>query len=235
MSKSITVAILDDHQAIIDGYLYRLKNAHDIEVAATLLYGEELELALMNQKIDLLLLDLQVPIGPENPNPFPILHELPRLLQTYPALDVLVISMHAQPALIQAVMQAGASGYILKEDMAAFRELASVIRSVTNQGIYLSPAAFHALSKGKTGDIAQPLSPRQLEALSLCTAYPDASTAELASMMEIAHSTFRNLLSGIYVKLNVRNRASAVLKAEQVGLTLPKPVTTNFSFDESPK
>jgi two-component system nitrate/nitrite response regulator NarL len=233
MIKPIHVAILDDHQAIIDGYLYRLKNAHDIEVTATLLYGEELEPALMSQAVDLLLLDLQVPIGPNNPNPFPILHELPRLLQTYPGLDVLVISMHAQPALIQAVMEAGASGYILKEDMAAFRELASVIHSVTNQGIYLSPAAFQALSKRKTGDFAQPLSPRQLEALSLCAAYPDASMAELADKMEIAHSTFRNLLSGAYVKLSVRNRASAVLKAEQMGLTPPKPITTSLSFDES--
>jgi len=233
MGKPIRVAILDDHQAIIDGYLYRLKSAHDIEVTATMLYGEELEPALMSQKIDLLLLDLQVPIGPGNPNPFPILHELPRLLQAHPALDVLVISMHAQPALIQAVMEAGASGYILKEDMAAFRELASVIRSVTNQGIYLSPAAFQALSKRKNGDIAQPLSPRQLQALSLCAAYPDASTAELAEKMEIAHSTFRNLLSGTYVKLNVRNRASAVLRAEQIGLMPPKPITSSRNFDES--
>jgi two-component system nitrate/nitrite response regulator NarL len=233
MSKPIRVAILDDHQAIIDGYLYRLKNAHDIEVTATLLFGEELESALLNQKVDILLLDLQVPIGPSNPNPFPILHELPRLLQTYPELDVLVISMHAQPALIQAVMEAGASGYILKEDMAAFRELASVIRSINNQGIYLSPAAFHALSKRKTGDFSQPLSPRQLEALSLCAAYPDASTAELANKMGIAHSTFRNLLSGIYVKLNVRSRASAVLKAEQMGLTPPKLTTSNLSFEDS--
>jgi two-component system, NarL family, nitrate/nitrite response regulator NarL len=233
MGKMIRVAILDDHQAIIDGYLYRLKSAHDIEVTATMLYGEELEPALLSQKVDLLLLDLQVPIGPGNPNPFPILHELPRLLQAHPALDVLVISMHAQPALIQAVMEAGASGYILKEDMAAFRELASVIRSVTKQGIYLSPAAFQALSKRKNGDIAQPLSPRQLEALSLCAAYPDASTAELAEKMEIAHSTFRNLLSGIYVKLNVRNRASAVLRAEQIGLTPPKLITSSRNFDES--
>src|SRR5512139_1029232 len=109
MVNKIRVAILDDHQAIIDGYLYRIKNALDIEIVAALLYGEELEKTLSAQAVDLLLLDLQVPISPDNSNPFPILHELPHLLQAYPALSVLVISMHAQPALIQSVMEAGAS------------------------------------------------------------------------------------------------------------------------------
>jgi two-component system nitrate/nitrite response regulator NarL len=40
MSKKIRVAILDDHQSIVDGYLYRLQNAPDIEVVATAVYGE---------------------------------------------------------------------------------------------------------------------------------------------------------------------------------------------------
>jgi two-component system, NarL family, nitrate/nitrite response regulator NarL len=221
MSGKIRVAVLDDHQAIIDGYLYRLRTALDIEVVATILFGEELEPALAKQAVDILLLDLQVPISPDNPNPFPILYELPRLLETYPDLNVLVISMHAQPALIQAVMDAGVSGFVVKEDVAAFRELASVIRSVSKQGIYLSPVAYKALNNRRMGDFNQPLSARQLEALSLCAAYPDASTAQLAHSMDISHSTFRNLLSGAYIKMNVRNRAAAILKAQQIGLIPP--------------
>ena len=225
MVKKIRVAILDDHQAIIDGYLYRIKSALDIEIVAALLYGEDLEKTLSDQAVDLLLLDLQVPISPDNPNPFPVLHELPRLLQAYPSLSVLVISMHAQPALIQSVMEAGASGYILKDDVTAFRELAGIIRSVAGQGIYLSPGAYQALRKRKNGESIHTLSARQLEALSLCAAYPDASTAELAPKMNISHSTFRNLLSGAYIKLNVRNRTAAVLKAEQTGLLPPRTMS----------
>lgn len=221
MIPQIRVAILDDHQAIIDGYQYRLRNATDIEVTATLLFGEDLEPALAANPVDILLLDIQVPISADNPNPYPVLFELPRLLQMYPNMDILIISMHAQPALIQALMEAGASGYILKEDMTTFRELAAVIRSVTHQGIYLSPAAFQALQHRRSGDLQQPLSPRQLEALSLCAAYPDTSTAELAIRMEISHSTLRNLLSGAYLKLGVRTRASAILKAQQMGLLPP--------------
>lgn len=227
MNNKIRVAVLDDHQAIIDGYLYRLRNAPDIAVEETLLFGEELEAALARQTIDVLLLDLQVPISPDNPNPFPVLHELPRLLEAYPKLDVLVISMHAQPALIQAVMEAGASGYILKDDVSTFRDLASVIRSVANQGIYLSPAAYQALNTRRASESAKPLSPRQLEAISLCAAYPGASTADLAVMMDISHSTFRNLLSGAYIKMDVPNRTAAIIKAQQSGL-IP-PGSTNSS------
>ncbi len=228
MKNKIRVAILDDHQAIIDGYSYRLKSAPDIEVTATLMYGEDLEPTLANQPIDVLLLDLQVPISPENSNPFPILYELPRLQETYPELDILIISMHAQPALIQAIMETGVSGYILKEDMAAFRDLDSVIRSVARHGIYLSPAAFQALGMRKTDSFTQPLSARQLEALSLCAAYPDVNTAELAAKMEISHSTLRNLLSGAYIKMNVRNRTAAILKAQQMGLIPPVGSTQTF-------
>lgn len=221
MNNKIRVVILDDHQAIIDGYLYRLRNAPDIEVEAALLFGEELDAALAQHAADVLLLDLQVPISSDNPNPFPILHELPRLLEAYPKLDVLVVTMHAQPALIQAVMEAGASGYILKDDVSSFRDLASVIRSVASQGIYLSPAAYQALNARRVHESAKLLSPRQLEAISLCAAYPGASTAELATMMEISHSTFRNLLSGAYIKFGVPNRISAVFKAQQTGLIPP--------------
>jgi two-component system, NarL family, nitrate/nitrite response regulator NarL len=226
MAHKIRVGILDDHQAIIDGYLYRLGAAPDIEVVTTLLFGEELEPVLARQPIDLLLLDLQVPISPVNPNPFPILHLLPRLLESYPELDILVISMHARPALIQAVMEAGASGYILKDDVSTFRDLISVIRSVSSQGIYLSPAAYQALNNRSASEGEKPLSVRQLEALSLCAAYPDASTAELAIKMQISHSTLRNLLSGAYIKMKVRNRTAAIIKAQQSGLIPPSFTNT---------
>ncbi len=174
MIPQIRVAILDDHQAIIDGYQYRLRNATDIEVTATLLFGEDLEPALAANPVDILLLDIQVPISPGNPNPYPVLFELPRLLQMYPNMDILIISMHAQPALIQALMEAGASGYILKEDMTTFRELAAVIRSVAHQGIYLSPAAFQALQHRRSGDLqttAQPPPARSPVALRCLSRY----------------------------------------------------------------
>jgi DNA-binding CsgD family transcriptional regulator len=65
------------------------------------------------------------------------------------------------------------------------------------------------------------LSIRQLQALSLCAAYPDALTTDLSKEMAIANSTFRNLLSGAYIKLNVHTRAAAIAKAQSLGIITP--------------
>jgi two-component system nitrate/nitrite response regulator NarL len=221
MAGKTKIAILDDHQGIIDGYLYRLGGESDIEVVATALYGDELEPMLAAHPVDVLILDVSVASSKENSNPFPILHQIPRLLQTYTSLSILVISMHAQQTLINAIMEAGASGYILKDDQASIRELASVIRTIAGGGVHLSQLAYQQLLKRHTGELGQPLSNRQLQALSLCAANPDANTSELAKMMDIAHSSMRNLLSGSYLKLKVRTRAAAVLKARQMGLISP--------------
>ncbi len=222
MNDKIRVAILDDHQGIIDGYLYRLGSAQDIEVVATILFGEDLEEKLARQPVDVLVLDVQIPTSPINPNPYPILYMIPRMLELYPDMVVLVISMHTQRTLINAVMESGASGYIVKDDQATIRELPSVIRTVAGGSIYMSQYAYQELKRSRTGALLQPLSPRQLEALSMCATYPDASTDELSQMMNIANSTLRNLLSGAYLKMNVRSKAAAIAKARQLGLITPE-------------
>jgi len=223
----IRIAILDDHQGIIDGYIYRLSNVQDMEVVFTLSYGEALEPMLVQQPVDVLLLDVSVPTGPQNANPYPILHLIPKLLQTYPNLEVLVISMYSHRALISSIMEAGASGFILKDDQQAIRELAAIIRLVAHGGIHLSQKAHQELMK-RSASLSQPLSNRQTEALSLCAAYPEADTAYLAQQMGVANSTIRNLLSGAYLKLNVRNRAAAVSKARQMGLIAPESPPYKF-------
>ena len=228
MKDKIRVAILDDHQGIIDGYLYRLGGAPDIEVVATILFGEDLEPTLARNPVDVLVLDVQIPTSPTNPNPFPILYIIPRLLEIYHNLVVVVISMHTQRTLINAVMEAGASGYVVKDDQATIRELASVIRTVAGGSIYMSQYAYQELKKSRTGALLQPLSPRQLEALSMCAAFPDASSAELCQMMNIANSTLRNLLSGAYLKLNVRSKAAAIARARQMGLITPEKPTSDI-------
>jgi two-component system nitrate/nitrite response regulator NarL len=221
MDQKIRVAILDDHQGIIDGYLYRLSNAEDIEVVATMTYGEELEPTLDAHLVDVLLLDVQVPINQHNNNPFPILYLIPKLLQHHPTLNILVISMHHQRTLINSMMESGASGFILKDDKDKIKNLDQVIRDITNGEIILSDQAYQQLRKRRKDQVSKLLSRREIEALSLCAAYPDLGTAQLAKSMGIAHSTLRNLLSGAYLKLNVRNRTAAVAKAHQLDLLAP--------------
>jgi DNA-binding NarL/FixJ family response regulator len=222
MNKKIQVTILDDHQNIIDGYVFRLSANPQLEVAATIGFGEELEPTLAEHPTDVLLLDVNVPTSAKNPNPYPILYAIPKLLQTYAGLNILVISMYAERGLIRAVMESGASGYILKDDQATARDLGSVVLSVAGGGIYFSQKAHELYSKhlSRESDL---LTVRQLEALSLCASYPNNTTAVLANMMTVSNSTVRNLLSAAYLKLDVNNRAAAIAKAQQLGLITSSP------------
>ncbi len=219
MCEKIRVAILDDHQSIIDGYIYRLSGTREVEVVATANFGEELEAMLDNNDVDVLLLDVLVPTSADSPNPYPILHLIPRLLQAYPDLVILVLSMHAQRALIRAVVEAGASGYLLKDDPSAVQELGSIIRSVAGGGIHFSQQAHQLLLRNNTEEDV--LTPRQREALSLAAAYPNLTSSEIADRLGVAQSTVRNLLSSAYLRLGVRNRSAAVTKARQLGLITP--------------
>ena len=225
MPKKIRVTILDDHQTIVDGYHLRLDASPRVEVVATIHHGDELKETLKKHPTDVLLLDVGVPASAENPNPYPILYVIPALLQEYPDLAILVVSMHAERNLIRAIMEAGASGYILKEDQAILRDLENVIVSVSSGGIHLSKQAKEAILRSDESRRDSLLAKRQLEALSLCLSYPDSSTAELAKKMSISNSTVRNLLSGAYIKLGVHNRIAAVSKARQMGLISPEPPT----------
>lgn len=224
MSEMIRVTILDDHQSIVDGYRFRLGTSERVQVVAAIGFGDELEPTLEKYPTDVLLLDIGVPASADNLNPYPILHVIPSLLQKYPNLVILVISMHAERSLIRAVMDAGSSGYILKDDRTTLRDLENVVISVASGGIYLSRDVNEVLLRAGTGEIDL-LSRRQREALSLCLAYPDSTTADLAKMMSITNSTIRNLLSGAYIKLGVRTRIAAVSKARQLGLITPEPTT----------
>ena len=221
MDKKVRVTILDDHQSIIDGYMFRLGTNPQIEVAATIGFGEELEPTLAKNPTDVLLLDVNVPTSADNLNPYPILHVIPKLLQAHPQLEILVISMHAERGLIRAVMDAGASGYILKDDQATAKDLGSVVLSVAGGGIYFSQLAHQLYARHLSNEGRDVLSPRQLEVLSLSTAYPGDSTADLAEKMSVSNSTVRNLLSDSYIKLGVRNRTAAIARARQLGLITP--------------
>jgi DNA-binding NarL/FixJ family response regulator len=211
---------LDDHQSTIDGYIFRLSNSPNIEVVATASYGEELGPMVESSQLDLLLLDVSVPTSPENSSPYPILHEIPKLLQKHTELDILIISMHNQRTLIKAVMETGASGYILKDDRKSILKLGEVITSVASGGVYFSQQSYKLISENN-GNNSPNLTKRQKEVLSLCASRPNSTTAEIAGKLDILPSTVRNLLSSSYLRLEVTNRTAAILKARELGLITP--------------
>lgn len=219
MPVKIRLAILEDHQSVIDGYLYRLGEAAEVEVVATAFFGTELECLLAQQPVDVLLLDVGVRTAPDDPTPYPVLDTIPHLIETYAHLSILVVSMYAESFLVASVISAGASGYIVKEDQAAIQDLARVIQVISGGGVYFSQTAHNQYLKYKTGE--PPLTPRQMAVLSLCAANPDLNANAVAQELKVSHSTVRNLLAGAYARLGVHNRAAAILKARQLGLIGP--------------
>jgi two-component system response regulator NreC len=220
MLTKIRVAILDDHQSIIDGFTYRLSMDPEIQIVSTALFGEELEPMIASNPVDVLILDVSVPNSQEDHNPYPVLHTIPGLLKKYPGLNILVISMFTQRSLIEALINAGICGYILKDDQTSIQQLDKIVRQVANGGIYFSEGATW---ESKAGNPDAILTPRQLEALSLCASHPDGDTVLLANELGVTGSTLRNLLSGSYLRLGVRTRAAAIAKAHQLGIIPVKP------------
>ena len=216
MSETIRVAILEDHPAIADGYKYYLQGETDIQLVATIEVGEDLpKLLEAEAPIHVLILDVGVPTSHENSTPYPILYLLPLLLQNNPNLNILVISMHKEHVLIKALIDAGASGYVFKDDRETLLKFSSVIRMIATGGIYFSRDAHKIIMRQSSKK--QLLSPRQMEVLSLCAAYPEKTTAELADLLAVANATVRNTLSVLYMRLGVRGRAAALAKAREMG------------------
>jgi two-component system response regulator NreC len=215
MLPQIRVAILDDHQSIIDGFTYRLSMDPRIQIVGTAIYGEALEPMIADKEVDVLLLDVSVPNSPEDHNPYPVLHFIPHLLEKYINLNILIISMFTQHSLIDALVNTGISGYIFKDDQVSIQKLDKVVEIIANGGIYFSQGAYREPQEAQADSL---LTPRQLEALSLCASFPDGDTIALAGNLGITGSTLRNLLSGAYLRLGVRTRAAAIARAQQLGI-----------------
>lgn len=79
--NKIRVAILDYHQGIIDGYLFRLEQAPDIEVVATATYGGMMDSILAQHHPDVVILDVFVPTSAEDASYFPVMQTLSRWLR----------------------------------------------------------------------------------------------------------------------------------------------------------
>ncbi len=212
----INVAILEDHQSTIDGYQLRLSEHPGTDVVASCLFSEGLFDMLERNPIDVLILDINVPISKDNRNIQPIHQLITGLKAGFPELIILVISMHAQRTMIKTILKAGTSGYILKDDYDSIRNLGKIVETLAEGGTFMSNRVRDIFFNGHANDFL--LTQRELEVLSICAAYADESTAELAERLDVANSTVRNFLHKIYIKLQVHGRAAAILKAQEIGI-----------------
>lgn len=220
MTAAIQVGILEDHIATATGYKALLEANPKLEICWSGQYYSDVEPNLKEHKTDVLILDVGVDNSPTDPNPFPILHVIPYLLERYNEMAILIISMYNRRALIKATQQVGAVGYILKDDFVSFENLDEIIIAVAEGGIYYSPEAEKLLAH-PTEDTPV-LTTRQSEILSYLASAPSLTTGQLAKKLNLAPSTIRNHLSDAYIRLGVKRLPSAIARARKLGLIVPE-------------
>jgi two-component system nitrate/nitrite response regulator NarL len=213
---------LEDHQGIIDGYVLRLKEEPSLQIVGIARYADELDPMLAENPTDILIMDMEVPISRTNSNLYKIMQVIPKLAQKYPAMKILIISMHTQVVLIERLVELGIGGYIFKHDHEAIQQLAKIIIALKTGGAYFSQGAYTKLRESKTKPTGSLLSPRQIEALSLCVAFPNSTSNDLANRLGVSNSTFRNTLSHAYDRLGVHTRRAALAHLQELGLSETK-------------
>ena len=190
------VIIVDDHPIVREGLAAALSN-RGFEIAAS--FGSAEELLRARVEADVVLLDLELP-G---------MSGVDAVAQV--GKPVLVLTAYANDEQIDAVLRAGARGYLLKG--AALEEIDRAIRAVAAGQTYLDPKV---ASRVIALSGAPRLSEREREVLRLVAA--GRSNKEIASALAIAERTVKFHVTAIFNKLGAENRAQAVALAMERGL-----------------
>jgi DNA-binding NarL/FixJ family response regulator len=147
-----------------------------------------------------------------------------RLRETLPSTRVLVLTVHDEDHYVFTLIQAGASGYLLKN--AAGNDLVNAIRTVASGKPWLQPEIAQRLMAFAGGHpepprhgldaLIEPLTSREIEVLHLLAGA--ASNRQMADELSISTRTVETHLANIYGKLGVRSRTEAMLWAIREGL-----------------
>jgi DNA-binding NarL/FixJ family response regulator len=219
---TVRVMIAEDHPQVRSGLRLLIDAEEDLEVCCEASDGEE---ALRKARVyepDLLLLDLSMPLKGGL--------EVARIIKDeLPGTAILVLTMHEEEGYFYQLLEAGASGYVIKG--AAPSDLLSAIRAVSRGGVVLHPSLAkglvdrfrHQSSDGSAGEASgesktagPPLSPREREVLDLTA--QGLTAREVATALDISSNTVERHRANIMAKLGFSNRAQLVRYAVESGL-----------------
>jgi two-component system response regulator DesR len=198
--------LLADDQAMVRGALATMLGLEsDIEVVAEVGRGDEVLAAAQKTHPDVALLDVEMP-GQDG------IAAAGELLAALPAVRVLMVTTFGRPGYLRRAMQAGVSGFVVKDTPA--RQLAEMVRKVASGLRVIDPSlAAETLSSGDS-----PLTERETDVLSVARA--GGTVADIARSLSLSEGTVRNYLSSAIGKTSARTRADAVRIAEHNGWLL---------------
>jgi two-component system response regulator DesR len=195
--------LLADDQAMVRGAIATLLGLEpDMEVVAEVGSGDAVVAAARSSKPDVALIDVEMP-GLDGIAATAALHE------AMPGVRVLIVTTFGRPGFLRRALQAGASGFVVKDTPA--RQLAEAVRRVHSGLRVVDPAlAADSLAGGES-----PLTARETEVL--IAAREGGSVADIARHVSLSEGTVRNHLSSAIGKTMARNRADAVRIADEYG------------------
>ena len=209
---TVRVVLADDHPVVRAGLAALLSSLPGVEVVAVASNGREAVREVVTARPDVAVLDLQMP----ELDGFAATRELGRVA---PDVAVLVLTMHEDDDSVFAAMRAGARGYLVKG--AEQEEIERAIRGVAaGEAIFGPGVAQRVLGFFSAPPVSSEpfpeLSTREREILDLLAA--GLANAAIASRLNVAPKTVANNVSAIFVKLQVADRAQAIVRARDAGL-----------------
>jgi DNA-binding NarL/FixJ family response regulator len=212
--EPIQVLICDDHKDFRQGLRALLDTVPDLTVVGEAHDGDSAVRAAAALQPDVVLMDLNMP-GTNG------VDATRRILHTSPHIGVVVLSMVEDNDSIFAVLQAGARGYLLKGARKA--DILRAIHAVADGEVIFGAAVaqrvmryFAAPPPPQTADAFPQLTAREVEILTLMAAH--LTNPEIAQRLNLTPKTIRNNVSNIFTKLQVADRAQAIIAARQAGL-----------------
>lgn len=200
---TIRLMIIDDHNLVRAGLSRFLKESSGVEVVAEAANGEELLQKLNTIPADILLLDMTMP-GLSGAG------LIARVKSLYPALHILVLSMHNETQVVLSAIKAGASGYICKD--CSPKLLLEAIKKIMGTGKYLAPEMAEKLAYASTStnrdEIEFALSDREMEIFRLIV--EGKSISEIAQQLFISDKTVSTHKARLLKKLGLKNTVELV-------------------------
>lgn len=227
----ITVVVVDDHPIVRAGLRAVLDTADDLMVVAEGANGADALRLVTQHQPNVLVLDVNLP-------DFSGLEVTRQLRERRTSTAILALTVHHDHETIFGLLEAGAVGYVLKDE--ALETLASAVRAAAQGDSWLSPAvARQVVQRAVERSTRAPASASSTEAISLTPSERQVlallaqglDNAAIAEQLVITKRTVQNHVSNLYGKLGVTSRTEAMLYAIRHGLVAVETLQDKYADD----